>query len=618
MEASQNRIIENLNSLVSFISHQQLEPFSRARCDSLALWGSSPILLFKNLPLLAAFLGLAIGFSIVGKERDYRGSFAPLFGLFIILVLLLGRAISPSALAYPGDGEVFVWHSAPVFYWVSLLAFLGVILVFFILIMLLFIPLGQSTGEEMAKHKPIQAYMVNILASLLGVWAFSLVSYLQTPPAIWFLIGVLGVSLYFFKSRCLTRLSIGSFIVGILIISIFGNGPKWSPYHRLELTDLSIPLPDTSEVVHAGFTLSVQQVFYQLAINLSTEFVEEHKSAIPYLEEMATSYDLPYTLVPAGSRVLIVGAGMGNDVAAALRNRMGEIDAVEIDPTIQKLGIENHPEKPYADDRVNPIVDDARSFFTKSDNKYDVIAFGLLDSHTLLSSLTSVRLNSFVYTIESFQQVRDHLKDDGIAVLTFATSTDWIEERLGRMLIDVFGVEHVTVHYSGLGTTFVAGNITPHQKIQTGLSAWNPDPFYDNLPLSTDDWPYLYLKNRTIPSAYWQSLLLVSIAGLALIIRSFPEALKPNWHFWLLGAAFLLIEFKSITELALLFGTTWLVNALAISGVLIMILFANLFVLWRKQLNLWVTYIFLFLSLALIYFIPLDVFSELTLLFEQS
>jgi SAM-dependent methyltransferase len=323
------------------------------------------------------------------------------------------------------------------------------------------------------------------------------------------------------------------------------------------------------------------------------------------------SYDLPYTLVPAGSKVLIVGAGMGNDVAAALRNRMGEVDAVEIDPTIQRLGIENHPEKPYADDRVNPIVDDARSFFTKSDNKYDVIAFGLLDSHTLLSSLTSVRLDSFVYTIESFQQVRDHLKDDGIAVLTFATSTDWIEERLGRMLIDVFGVEHVTVHYSGLGTTFVAGNITPHQKIQTGLSAWNPDPFYDNLPLSTDDWPYLYLKNRTIPSAYWQSLLLVSIAGLALIIRSFPEALKPNWHFWLLGAAFLLIEFKSITELALLFGTTWLVNALAISGVLIMILFANLFVLWRKQLNLWVTYIFLFLSLALIYFIPLDVFSEL-------
>jgi len=109
-----------------------------------------------------------------------------------------------------------------------------------------------------------------------------------------------------------------------------------------------------------------------------------------------------------------------------------------------------------------------------------------------------------------------------------------------------------------------------------------------------------------VPAAYWQALLLIGVICLALIARSFPAALRPNWHFWLLGAGFLLVEFKSITELALLFGTTWLVNSLAISGVLLMALGANLVVLWRPRLNLRLVYVLLFASLALTYFLPLN------------
>ena len=71
------------------------------------------------------------------------------------------------------------------------------------------------------------------------------------------------------------------------------------------------------------------------------------------------------------------------------------------------------------------------------------------------------------------------------------------------------------------------------------------------------------MRTRQIPSAYWQALLVIGIATILFLKRSFPEVLKPDWHFWFLGMGFLLVEFASITKLALLFGTTWLVNALS-------------------------------------------------------
>lgn len=563
---------------------------------------------FKNLPLLAAFLGLSVGFALVGMGRDYRLAFAPLLGLFVMLVLAVGRISSPRALAYPGGGDEFLWSTAPFSYWLSLILFLGVVLIFFFLTMFLFIPLGQATGKEMARHAPVPAYIVNIVASLAGVWAFSLLSYLQTPPAVWFGIGLLGVGLYLSARQALSRLTLAIFALALVGLVVFGQGAIWSPYQRLEVTELFIPCRSDGQLVKVGYDLTVQQVFYQRALDLSPEFLAELQEEIPDLEDIAFSYNLPYRLGPEGEQVLVVGAGMGNDVAAALRNRAGHIDAVEIDPAIVALGRELHPERPYDDPRVTFIVDDARSFFEKNSGRYDVIAFGLLDSHTLLSGLSSVRLDSFVYTLESFEQVRDHLTEDGLAVVTFATPTSapWLKERLGRILVEVFGSGKVFVHTGTLGTTFVASLVAPDHLAKAQLAAWQPDPAADDLPLPTDDWPYLYLRARKVPAAYWQALLLIGLVCLMLFRRSFPRALRPNWHFWLLGAGFLLVEFKSITELALLFGTTWFVNVLAISGVLLMALGANLLVLSRPRINLRLIYALLFASLILTYLFPLD------------
>lgn len=574
-------------------------------------WLSAEVRLFsyfKNFCLFSAFLGFAIGYGLASTKRpSYLATFGILFAVFVLLVVASSAATANREIIYPGTDDVFFWYPSTSSQGLELILFLGVIVVFFLTTMLLFIPLGQATGAEMDQHAPLTAYIVNIIASLVGVWLFTLTSYLQTPPLLWFGLAGLGWLGYLWLRRQPHWASIAMYVGALVGIFIFSPANvTWSPYQRLDLTEATLPRQSTGEAVKVGYNLQVQQVFYQSAFDFSDKFLSELQGDVPHLEKLAVSYNLPYQLRPAGSRVLIVGAGMGNDVAAALRNGAGQVDAVEIDPEILAKGQALHPERPYADPRVTPIVDDARAFLKNTTQQYDLIAFGLLDSHQLLSSLSSVRLDSFVYTIQSFEQVKAHLAPGGVVALTFADSTPWIEERLGRMLAQVFGPDQVYIFHGEVGTTFVAGVLSPETLTTHQLEAWQADPAYENLALATDDWPYLYLKNRAIPSAYWQALLAIGLVCLLLLARSFPEVLKPQWSFWLLGAAFLLIEFKSVTELALLFGTTWLVNSLAITGVLLMVLAANLVVLRIPRIHLEWSYALLFVSLVITYFLPLE------------
>ncbi len=579
-------------------------------------WLSAEIRIFaylKNITLLAAFLGLATGFASVGKEKNYKDAFAPLFAVFVTLVILVKQLTAGRKVIYPSSGDEFVWYTADLSYWILLVIFLAIVLLFFLLIMLMFIPLGQATGEEMKRHPPVLAYVVNIAASLLGIWLFSLVSFFQTPPFVWFGLSCLAAIVYFYARNSGISLrngiSFGVVLAGSLFLSF---NAVWSPYQRLSL-EPTLATRNNGEIIRVGYILDVQQVFYQRTVDLSEPFLTLLNGEFPTIDDLAATYNLPYQGGDKFDDVLVVGAGMGNDVAAALRHGVDNVTAVEIDPAIIEFGREYHPESPYQDGRVTLIANDARSYFAGGTEKYDLVVFGLLDSHSLLSSLSSVRLDSFVYTIESFEQVRELLKPNGVLSITFAAN-EWIEERIGRMLESVFGEGKVWVAYRDSGTAFLVGGIERITAGEVQVTPWKSTEAIDDLPLSTDDWPYIYMRSRQIPSAYWQVLLVIGITASLFLARSFPETLRPNWHFWFLGVAFLLVEFSSITRLALLFGTTWLVNALAISGVLVMILAANLLVLKRKKINISWMYGLLFASIVLVYFFPLDILSQLPVL----
>jgi hypothetical protein len=78
-----------------------------------------------------------------------------------------------------------------------------------------------------------------------------------------------------------------------------------------------------------------------------------------------------------------------------------------------------------------------------------------------------------------------------------------------------------------------------------------------------------------------------------------------------LGAGFMLIETKAVVHMALVFGSTWMVNVFVFMAVLLMALFSNFLAIWLKPKNLTFFYIGLFLTLGLNLFVPLDSFLGL-------
>jgi hypothetical protein len=75
---------------------------------------------------------------------------------------------------------------------------------------------------------------------------------------------------------------------------------------------------------------------------------------------------------------------------------------------------------------------------------------------------------------------------------------------------------------------------------------------------------------------------------------------------FVMGAAFLLIETRSVTDLSLLFGSTWIVNAAVFAGVLAVVFAANAFVRRGGTSNLPLIFVLLFAALALNYVVRPD------------
>jgi hypothetical protein len=93
--------------------------------------------------------------------------------------------------------------------------------------------------------------------------------------------------------------------------------------------------------------------------------------------------------------------------------------------------------------------------------------------------------------------------------------------------------------------------------------------------------------------------ILVSIPLVWLTVPKIDFRSSENWNFLLLGAGFALQETKGITDIALLFGSTWITNIIVISSILLVILLANLAVSrWGKVPLQWV---YLALCAALVF-----------------
>jgi hypothetical protein len=583
---------------------------------------------FSNYVLIAALLGLGLGMMM--SERRRRLLLAFPVALIVMVIVVLQLESREFVVPLVAEGQ-FIWNYLATIKPSGLLAY-GVLVAFFIAVAGLFALIGQEVGRALRPFTSLRAYSFNIFGSLLGVAGFAVVSFLEAPPPVWFVIGGAVLLAYMWMSTRrivpigLTSVCLIATVVIVTIDATSGDVKRyWSPYYEIEAG------PVVRGGKRVGSNITVNKDSHQQALDLSAgpDASEE------YIAGRARIYDLPYTFVEP-ARVLVVGAGTGNDVAAAIRNAPdAHIDAVEIDPVIARLGETLHPERPYDDPDVDVIIDDARSFLTKSDSDYDLIVFGFLDSHRLFSHMSSVRMDNYVYTRENLKRVRDRLSDDGVVAITFTVHEKWIADRIFTVMTDAFGHEPLAYQgdANGWGTTFLSGRAplsipegaafidaaTAEKEVFSDRDriTWrysSTEGFLDTAMFSadaellTDDWPFLYMRSRTIPPNYLLALVLTFIATLIFVWRAVPAISMrsaANWNFFALGAAFALLETRGITEIALVFGSTWLTNTIVIGAILTMILLANVVVRkWHPPLRF--VYIGLFAVLAIDYLFPLQ------------
>src|SRR6185295_7578849 len=126
-----------------------------------------------------------------------------------------------------------------------------------------------------------------------------------------------------------------------------------------------------------------------------------------------------------------------------------------------------------------------------------------------------------------------------------------------------------------------------------------------------DDWPFLYLRDRLIPDINIRSMILLGMLGIAMVYFFMPKGqggVQIDGRMFFLGAAFMLLETKAVVQLALLFGSTWLVNSMVFFTVLTLILLANLYVLRTPAVRVGWHYAGLLLLLIAGAVVPFDVF----------
>jgi len=586
---------------------------------------------FRNLALISCFLGLGVGFSLKRFKPGLLSATA--------LTALLAAAVHPGAEFLgvslrkapeylTGFPEFHMWYGLTKTTGLQVLG--GFVMIALVVVALAgsFVPFGQILGHIFeSSDNRIRDYSINLVGSLCGTWAFALMSYLATPPWMWFLIAGGGVALLV-EPRPRNTVIGAALAALVALLTVERPDPAtevhWSPYQKLKLTRSSAVVGRDQLVPFAG--LEVNSVVYMYILDLSEAQAERFPAMFNREEAPYYPYNLPYRFRPRPGSVLIVGAGAGNDAAAALRNGAGQVDAVEIDSTIGWLGIRSHPERPYEDPRVRLVIDDARSFFKSSDREYDLIVFGLLDSHTLTSNFTNINLDSYVYTRESFAEAKARLAENGVMAVSFQTlARPWLSLKLYSLITDVFDEPPIVVHnYSRTtlhgtpGTLFLCGDLDGvRRRIQAdprlGLAVAerlvSPESFAKlagevEFDVPSDDWPYLYLQKRRLPSVHVVMMALTCLLMLAAVRFLFPGGRLGPSHFLFLGAGFMLVEVHSISKAALLFGSTWIVNPIIISAILVMILAANLIVLrWEiERLHWW--YAGLFATLALSYLVP--------------
>lgn len=545
---------------------------------------------FKNISLLSCFLGLGIGYSLKPGRTLSTPLAVPLFAIQILIANMLLRFFDLNFLLLNPTSEQATMGLYNANQITDRMMSFGLLTFIFVFNSLCFIPLGQLASRLMEKKAKLEAYSWNLVGSLIGIAVIIVLSYLWTTPAVWFAIIVLSIIPFLkgYKSLSLALVPSLLVLIALAVPSRQFRVDYHSPYQIISV----VMEPENPR-------LFSNNTWFQTMLDLRPETVEKRADSKP----LAEYYGLAYLYKPHPENVLIVGSGTGNDVASALRHGAQHVDAVEIDPVIIEVGKHLHPEAPYGDARVHVHNDDARSFIKRTDLKYDLIVYGLLDSATLMSGNSAgMRMDSYVWTKEAFEEAKSKLKPDGVISMS-ACIYPSMGPKIFRMLTETFDGLKPYVYRTNwdAGFTFLIGE---------GLQRPDQEPSFQDLTeeysnmkdepvISTDDWPFLFIFEKKYPISYMTVILV--LFAISYVLLSHFSSVKPRQYSgacFFLGAGFMLVETKSISQLALVYGSTWIVTSVVIASILVLAFLANLLILYKVKLPSVLIYLLVLASLG--------------------
>ncbi|MGW4383440.1 spermine/spermidine synthase domain-containing protein [Kitasatospora sp. NPDC004531] len=529
---------------------------------------------FSNFVLLGSFLGVGVGFLIPASRGQWIKRWAPLpLALLVVLILVFPVEVNQSSSQILYFTAVTTTGFAP---WVTLP-------VIFLMVAVIMAAIGKITADFFRRLPALDAYRYDLLGSLTGTVSFALLSWLHAPSVAWGVIAAAAFLTLGGRRNVLFYVLPLAAMVSALLAETMTPGISWSPYYKIQLAPQG----------PGSYRISANGVPHQAIAPLST------------LTQDGSPYRQAYDETPANPHrsVLVIGAGNGNDVAVALAHGAERVDAVEIDPRLQQIGAQLHPERPYDDPRVHVHIDDGRAFLERNSAKYDLVVLALPDSLTLVSGASNLRLESYLFTQQAFEAARNSLAPHGAFAMYNYYRTSWLVDRFAGSLDSLYGHAPCMTTFDENAAVLVAGLTPADQSCKQVWQAGGPVP-----APATDDHPFPYLLHRTIPTFYLGVLggiLLVTLVAVRLTgVRLRRTARYADM--FLMGAAFMLLETKNVIGFALYFGTTWLVNALVFTGVLLAVLGAVEVRRRLRRVNQLLLQVLLFASLAVAWLVPVQ------------
>jgi predicted membrane-bound spermidine synthase len=308
---------------------------------------------------------------------------------------------------------------------------------------------------------------------------------------------------------------------------------KWNAFSKIDV--YAAPGLDENQPDHPAYSIIIDGGTAGTGMTDLSDGVRNYLARTPQYHPAGVAY-----VGKQHPKVLIIGPGAGREVLEALYYGASSVTAVEINPIITDIvtrRLREHWGALYEQPEVRLVTDDGRNFVRRSKEQYDAIISVNTYSETALTSGALTLSESYILTLEAFEDYWNHLTPSGTLLVTgynipklLATSHEMFNKlRLGSPADHIFA-------YRGLGAPFGHAHLNIGLVLQKSpLSAQEVDAMAKRAGIgSPQDWgnegqPEIYYSPFTRPTSDLQVFLanLLKSPDLETIYASSTEYVRP-------------------------------------------------------------------------------------------